>query len=160
MHTVRKRWIDIIGAVGMLALAAALMYALLPQQTQPGQQVVPPLSASASNPLQGFLTLFVVMTMVGAPVTMAIGLALIVRWVSKQVPASSAAAETTATKATAKGPTGTSASSKPSGATNAPRALSAQEEIFWKIAAAILSLILIGGLTSIFWNDIVRLFNP
>jgi hypothetical protein len=145
-----------------------LMYALLPQQTQPGQQVVPPLPASASDPTTAFLTIFIVMTMVGAPITLAIGLALIARWVSRQVPSSSAAAEAVAAKsagakAAAQVPTSTSGAIKPSAAPDvpkAPKALSAKEEVFWKIAAAGLSLILIGGLTAIFWNDIVRMFNP
>lgn len=151
MRTARNRWIDVVGAIGLLVVAAAMMYALLPQRTLPGQQVVPPLPASASDPTVAFLTIFIVMTMVGAPITLAVVLALIVRWVSKQVPASSSVAES---KATSKAPT------KPSAAGEAPKALSAKEETLWKIVAPVLSLITLGGLLALFWNDIVRLFNP
>ncbi len=154
MRTVRNRWIDIVGALGLVVAAAVMMYALLPQQTQPGQQVVPPLPASASDPTVAFLTIFIVMTMVGAPITLAIVLALIVRWVSKQVPASSAAAEAAASKSAAK------VAAKPSSASNSPQPLSAKDTIVWRIAATGLSLIMIGGLLALFWNNIVRLFNP
>lgn len=154
MRTLRNRWIDVIGLLVALGAAAGMMYTLLPQQTQPGQQVVPPLPASASDPLQAFLTIFIVMTTVGAPVTMAIVLALVLRWVSKQVPASSAAAEATA-KPAAK-------ATKPAAQTAPDRAaptLSAREAAFWKIAATGLTVLIAGGVTAAIWPELVRLFS-
>ncbi len=156
MHTTRNRLIDIVGVIGMLALAAALMYALLPQRTQPGQQVIPPLPASASDPTTTFLTIFVVMTMIGAPITIGLVLALIVRWLSRQVPASSAVAEAKAAKASAK-PMG---QGKPSVGAETPQGMSTKEILMWRLAAAGLSLVALGGLIVLFGNDIVRLFNP
>ncbi len=150
MRTLRRRWVDVVGLLFMLGAAAGLMYYLLPQLTQPGQQVVPPLPASAFNPTQSFLTIFVVMTTVGAPVTLAIVLALVVRWVSKQVAASSAAVETAsrATKATAK--SATDHSTVP---------LSPREERAWKIVATVLTLGIAGGVLAALWPELVRLFS-
>ena len=151
MRTLRRRWIDVLGLLFMLAVAGALMFALLPERTMPGQQVVPPLPASASNPTQAFLTIFVVMTTVGAPVTLAIVLALVMRWVSKQVSASSAAAETASRanqKRTAKSATDHS---------TAP--LSPREERTWKIVATVLTLGITGGVVAALWPDLVRLFS-
>jgi uncharacterized MAPEG superfamily protein len=150
MRTLRNRWFDVAGLIFALAAAGALMFALLPQQTQPGQQVVPALPASASEPLQAFLTIFVVMTTVGAPVTMAIVLALVLRWVSKQVPASSTAAEAASKSAKVV---------KPASERAATAALSSREETFWKIAATVLALLITGGVVAAVWPELVRLFS-
>ena len=154
MRTLRRRWIDVVGLLFMLGAAAGLMYYLLPQLTQPGQQVVPPLPPSAADPLQSFLTIFIVMTTVGAPVTMAIVLALVLRWISKQVPASSAAAEAAARPAAkATKPAAKSASDQ------TVKPLSAREETYWKIAATVLTLLIAGGVTAAVWPEVVRLFS-
>ncbi len=158
MRTLRNRWIDVIGLLVALGAAAGMMYTLLPQQTQPGQQVVPPLPASASDPLQSFLTIFIVMTTVGAPVTMALVVALVLRWISKQVPASSAAAEAAAKPAAKSAAKAT----KPAAQTTSDRAaptLSAREAAFWKIAATGLTVLIAGGVTAAIWPDLVRLFS-
>jgi hypothetical protein len=144
----------VVGLLFMLGAAAGLMYYLLPQLTQPGQQVVPPLPASASNPLQSFLTIFIVMTTVGAPVTMAIVLALVLRWVSKQVPASSTAAEAGA-KPAAKA---AKSAIKPA-ADQTVKPLSAREETYWKIAATGLTLLIAGGVMAAVWPEVARLFS-
>ena len=154
MRTFRSRWLDVLGLLFMLAAAAAMMYVFLPQQTRPGQQIVPPLPASAADPLQAFLTIFIVMTAVGAPVTMAIVLALVLRWVSKQVPASSAAAEAAA-KPVAKA---TKLAVKPA-SDQIVKPLSPREETFWKIAATLLTLLITGGVLAAVWPALVRLFS-
>lgn len=150
MRTLRRRWIDIIGLLVALGAAAGMMYTFLPDLTQPGQRVVPPLPASASDPLQSFLTIFIVMTTIGAPVTLAIVLMIVMPWLSKQLPASSAAAEAAA-KAT-------KSAAKPA-PDRAVKPLSAREETFWKIAATMLTLLIAGGVTVAVWPDLVRLFS-
>jgi hypothetical protein len=150
MHKLRNRWIDVAGLLFTLAAAGAVMFALLPQRTMPGQQVVPSLPASASEPVQAFLTIFVVMTTVGAPVTMAIVLAFVLRWVSKQIPSSS-----TVTEAAAKA----AKPVKSTGERAATAALSPREETLWKIAATVLALLIMGGVTAAVWPDLVRLFS-
>lgn len=153
MRTLRRRWIDIVGLLVALGAAAGMMYTFLPDLTQPGQRVVPPLPASASDPLQSFLTIFIVMTTIGAPVTLAIVLMIVMPWLSKQLPASSAAAE--AAKPSAKA---TKSAAKPA-PDRAVKPLSAREEIFWKIAATMLTLLIAGGVTAAVWPDLVRLFS-
>ncbi len=153
MRTLRRRWVDVAGLLVALVAAAGMMYTFLPDQTQPGQRIVPPLPASASDPVQAFLTVFIVMTTVGAPVTMAIVLALVMRWVSKQVPASSAAAE--AAKPSAKA---TKSAAKPA-PDRTVKPLSAGEAAFWKIAATGLTLLITGGVLVAVWPDLMRLFS-
>src|SRR5512138_2813550 len=98
MTQTRSRvWIEIIGVVVTLALAAVVMYALVPFITKPDQQVVPP--PPAMNLGQTLLTLFIAATAVGAPLTAGIVLALIIKVVSKRVPASSSVAPTIPTPA-------------------------------------------------------------
>ena len=150
MRTLRRRWIDIVGLLVALGAAAGMMYTFLPDLTQPGQRVVPSLPASASDPLQSFLTIFIVMTTVGAPVTLAIVLMIVMPWLSKQLPASSAAAEAAA-KAT-------KSAAKPA-PDRAVKPLSAREETFWKSAATVLTLLIAGGVTAAVWPDLVRLFS-
>jgi heme/copper-type cytochrome/quinol oxidase subunit 2 len=128
-----------------------VMYALLPQITQPGQPAVPALPPNAADPTQTFLTIFIVMTAIGAPVTGGIVLVLIMRALAHRLPSSSAAADSTKPKAARPAKAAVSAA--------APKELSPAEARFWKIAATLLSLALGGGLLALFWNDIVRLFS-
>jgi hypothetical protein len=154
MRKLRNRWIDAAGLIVTLAAAGALMFALLPQQTRPGQQFVPPLPASAFDSTQTFLTLFIVATTVGAPITMGIVLALVLRRVSKHIPASSTVAEAAARPA--------SKSAKPIKPANervAPAALSPREETYWKIIATALTLLITGGVVWAVWPGLVRLFS-
>jgi hypothetical protein len=146
MRTVRSRWVDVVGLIFTVVASAALMFALLPQRTLPGEQVVPPLPAGASDPTQAFLTLFVVMTTVGAPVTIAIVLALIVRGVSKRLASADATAKSAQLPA------------KPAAGRSAVP-LSPREERFWKIVATLLILGISGGVLAAVWPDLVRLFS-
>jgi hypothetical protein len=143
----QTRWVEVIGAIVTLAVAGGLMYALLPLLVRPGQQVVPPLPQSAADPTQAFLMVFIAMTAVGAPVTIAIVLALIVRKLSAALPASSAAAPTTAP----------AKPSKPIAA--APKELSPREAMRWKVIATLLVIISIAGITVLLWPTLVRLFS-
>ncbi len=140
MKAVRHRWVDVIGAAVALGVAAAMLYALLPSRTLPGQQVVPPVDLATADPAQVFLTIFIVMTALGAPVTLAIVLALVLRKVSRMLPASSAVAPDT-------GPKGNSdfrlAPAKPE-----PGPLSKGQERLWKIIATIL-LLLVGAAAAV-----------
>jgi hypothetical protein len=125
------------------------MYFLLPLLVPADQQVVPPLSASMSDPTQAFLTAFIAATAVGAPVTLAIVLALILRKLSSALPASSSVAPDTS-------PTGKSQST---GAPAVPKEMSHGERWTWRIIATVLSLLMIAGLLALFWQPLVKLFS-
>jgi len=147
----RARWIEVIGAIVTLAVAAGLMYALLPLLVRPDQQVVPPLPQSTADPTQAFLMMFIAMTAIGAPVTMAAVLALIVRKLSTALPASSAAAPDTTPKSAAK-------AARPAESSR-PKELSPREAMQWKIIATLLVLISIAGITVLLWPTLVQLFS-
>ena len=141
------RWFDVLVALIVLVVAGALMYAFLPDITHPGQAVVPPLPASASDPTQSFLMLFIIATAVGAPVTGAIVLAFLFYKASKNVPA-----ETLITPTLGPG----KATVKPASESKEP---SPREAVFWKIVATllILGVLAVAGLAM--WPWLVQLFS-
>ena len=139
-----RRVLDIIVLALLIGGAAFFMYNLLPQRTLPGQEVVPPLPISAADPVQSFLTVFIVMTAVGAPVTGAIVLALVLKGVSRSIP----------NAATPDQPI-----EKRQADQSGVKELSKGEVAFWKIAATILILGLIVGLGAVVWPSLVQLFS-
>lgn len=134
-----RRLMDLIVLVVLLGGAAFVMYNLLPQRTAAGEAVVPPLPASAFDPVQAFLTVFITMTAVGAPVTGAIVLALILKGVSKSIPLNAATPDQPIEKRTAPA---------------APKELSKGEALLWKIVATVLILIASGVLAAALWPSI------
>ena len=139
-----RRLLDLIVLVVLLGGAAFVMYNLLPQRTAAGDAVVPPLPASAFDPAQAFLTVFITMTAVGAPVTGAIVLAFILKRVSKSIPLNAA----TPVQPREKRQTPV-----------APKELSKGEALFWKIAATVLILIAIGILAAALWPSMEPMFR-
>lgn len=121
-----RRFLDIIVLAILLAGAGFVMYNLLPHVTKPNEAVVPPLPASAFDPVQAFLTVFIAMTAVGAPVTGAIVLALILKGVSRSIPVNAATPEPPIEKKKVD--------------QSGPIELSKGEALFWKIAATLLIL--------------------
>lgn len=140
-----RRVLDIIVLAILLAGAGFVMYNLLPQVTKPNEMVVPPLPASAFDPVQAFLTVFITMTAVGAPVTGAIVLALILKGVSKSIPLNAATPDRPIEKKKV----------DPAGV----KELSKGEATFWKIAATLLILAAIGTLTVVMWPTFVQWFS-
>ena len=141
MAQTRSRiWLEVAAVVVTLAIGAVLMYALLPFVTAPDQVIVPP--PRDMDPAQTFLTLFVAATAIGAPVTAGIVLALLFRFVSKRVPASSTVA-----------PDIPSPRPAPRAA-ESPQEMSAKQARAWKIVATLLVLVVAAlglmGLASIF----------
>jgi hypothetical protein len=139
-----RRLLDILVLVILLGGAAFVMYSLLPQRTATGQAVVPSLPASAFDPAQAFLTVFITMTAVGAPVTGAIVLALILKGVSKSIPLNAATPDRPIEK-------------RPAPA--APKELSKGEALLWKIVATVLILIVIGILAAAIWPSLQPMFS-
>ncbi len=126
-------WMEVFAVVMTLAIGGVLLYALLPFITAPEQVIVPP--PRAMDPTQTLLVLFVTATAIGAPVTFGIVLALLFRFVSKRVPASSNAAPEIPT-----------ARPKPAPKTAVqPVAMSPQEARRWKIAATLMVLVLMAA---------------
>ncbi len=140
-----RRFLDIVVLAILLAGAGFVMYNLLPQVTKPNQAVVPPLPASAFDPAQAFLTVFIAMTAVGAPVTGAIVLALIFKGVTKRIPLDAATPDQPIEKRKV----------DPSSV----KELSKGEATFWKIVATLLILAAIGGLTAVMWPTFVQWFS-
>ena len=141
------RGFDVLIVLVVLIVAGALMYSFLPDITHPGQAVVPPLPASASDPTQSFLTLFIIATAVGAPVTGAVVLAFLFYKASKNVPIETLLTPTLgSSKTTAKPASGS-------------KELSPREAAFWKIAATllILGVLAVAGLAM--WPWLVQLFS-
>lgn len=128
MVQARKQiWGEVVMVVITLALAGGLLYALLPSITTSEQVLVPP--PREMDVAQTWLTLFVAATAIGAPLTAGIVLALIVRYVSKRVPASSTVApEISAPKPKLK-------------AVEPAKELSAREARLWKVVATLLLLL-------------------
>jgi hypothetical protein len=139
-----RRVLDFIVLAILLAGAGFVMYNLLPQRTATGESVVPPLPASAFDPLQAFLTAFIAMTAVGAPVTGAIVLALILKGVSKSIPLNAATPDRPIEK-------------RPAPA--APKELSKGEALLWKIVATVLILIALGVLAAAIWPSLQPMFS-
>src|SRR3972149_2117340 len=141
------RWFDVLVALIVLVVAGALMYAFLPDITHPGQAGVPPLPASASDPTQSFLALFIIATAVGAPITGAVVLAFLFYKASKNVPA-----ETLITPTLGPG----KATVKPASESKEP---SPREAGFWKIVATllILGVLAVAGLAM--WSWLMQLFS-
>ena len=141
------RGFDVLIVLIVLVVAGGLMYMFLPDITHPGQTVVPPLPANASDPTQSFLTLFIIATAVGAPVTGAIVLAFLFYKASKNVPS-----ETLLTPTLGSG----KATAKPA---SESKQLSPREATFWKIVATllILGVLAVAGLAM--WPWLVQLFG-
>ncbi len=136
MTQTRSRvWVEVLAVVATLALSGVLLYALLPFITAPNQQVVPPPQPMDLG--QTLLTLFVVATAIGAPLTAGIVLVLVAKFVSKRVPASSSVAPEIPT------PT-----AKPRAA-GQPKEMSSREALIWKIVATILLLIVAVGVLAL-----------
>lgn len=131
MTQTRSRvWVEVLAVVMTLVIGGLLMYALLPFVTAPDQVLVPP--PKAMEPTQTLLVLFVAATAVGAPVTMGIVLALVFKFVSKRVPASSNVA-----------PDIPAVKPKPASRAEAqPAAMSPREARVWKIAATLMVLVI------------------
>ncbi len=131
MTQARSRvWVEVLAVIVTLAVGGLLLYTLLPLMTTPGQQVVPP--PSPMDVQQTLLTLFIVATAIGAPVTVGIILWLVARPVSKRVPASSSVAPEIP-------------SIQPKAHTGGPKEMSSREATTWKIVATVLLLIIGAG---------------
>ena len=139
-QTRKQAWLEVVLLVLTFMVAGTALYMLLPMVTAPDQIVVPPPREMSQSQL--FLTIFVAMTAVGAPVTAGIVLALVLKFVSKRVSASSSLA-----------PAIPSPIARPHGG-ETPREMSAGEARVWKIAATVLLLMLgagaMAGLAQIF----------
>ena len=133
-QTRNRVWVEVVLVIVTLAMSGVLLYALLPFITPPDRQVVPP-----PHPMdlgQTLLTLFIVATAIGAPLTVGIVLVLGAKFISRRVPASSSVApEIPAPRA--KPRTGEQS-----------RELSSREALMWKIVAAVLLLIVAAGALS------------
>ena len=132
MTQTRSRvWVEVFAVVVTLALGGMLLYALLPFITAPYQQVVPP--PQPMDVGQTLLTLFIAATAIGAPLTAGIVLALVFKFASKRVAATSSAAPEIPTPR-----------SKPRVAEQ-PQEMSPREGLIWKIVATVLLLIVGAG---------------
>ncbi len=127
MTQTRSRiWLEVAVVVVTLAIGGAMMYALIPFVTAPNQVLVPPPKEMPMT--QTLLMVFVAMTAIGAPLTAGIVLALVFRFISKRVSASSSVA-----------PEIPAPQPKPRAATP-PKDMSAGDARVWKIVAALLLL--------------------
>ena len=131
-QTRKQVWIEISLVVLSLIAAGVLMYMLLPFVSAPDQVVVPPPSDMSQSQL--LLTIFVALTAIGAPVTAGIVLALIFKFASKRVAASSSVAPEIPTP---------KAKSAPKAV--APQEMSPEEARVWKVVAVLL-LLAVGAL--------------
>jgi hypothetical protein len=132
-QTRKQTWLEIFLVTLTLGAAGVMLYVLYPLITAPADMVVPP--PQEMGQAQLFLMIFVAMTAIGAPVTMGIVLALIFKFTSKRVAASSSVAlEIPSPKARPR--TG-----------EAPKEVSPGEARVWKAAAAALLLLLAAGAT-------------
>src|SRR5512139_3620770 len=132
MTQTRSRvWVEVLAVIVMLAIGGVLLYALLPFITAPDRQVVPPPQAMDLG--QTLLTLFIAATAIGAPLTVGIVLALVLKFASKRVAATSSAAPEIPTLR-----------AKPRAAEQ-PKEMSPREALIWKIVATLLLLILAAG---------------
>ena len=132
MTQTRSRvWVEVLAVVVTLALGGMLLYALLPFLTAPDQQVVPPPQPMDLG--QTLLTLFIAATAIGAPLTVGIVLALVLKFASKRVAATSSAAPEIPTPR-----------AKPRAAEQ-PKGMSPREALIWKIVATLLLLVVAAG---------------
>ena len=145
MTRARKRvWVEVLAVVVMVVLGGVLSYSFLPYLTTPNQRVVPP--PLAMGTAQTVLTLFIVATAVGAPVTAGIVLVLVAQFVSRRVPASSSTA-----------PEIPPAQSRPRNI-DQPRAMSPREALIWKLAATGLLLLVAAGAMALFVAVFMQLY--
>ena len=143
-QTRNRMWVEVLAVVMTLALGGILLYALLPFITAPSQQVVPPPQPMDLG--QTLLTLFIAATAIGAPLTVGILLALVFKFTSKRVAASSSVApEIPAPKA------------KPRAA-GEPREMSPREALIWKIVATALLLIVAAGVLALLASAFVQFY--
>jgi len=126
-QTRNRVWAEVLAVVVALAIGGVMLYALLPSITVPGQQVVPPPQPMDLG--QTLLTLFVAATAIGAPLTAGIVLALVFKFVSRRVPATSSAVPEIPTP-----------KAKPR-AVKQSKEMSTRETLVWKVAAGVLLLI-------------------
>ena len=130
-QTRNRVWVEVLAVVVSLALGGILLYALLPFITAPYQQVVPPPQPMDLG--QTLLTLFIAATAIGAPLTVGILFALVFKFASKRVAASSSVApEIPAPKPKAR-------------AVGQPNDMAPREASIWKIVATVLMLIVAAG---------------
>ena len=139
-QTRKQMWVEIFLVVLTLVAAGVWLYVLYPLITAPTDVVVSP--PTEMGQAQLFLTIFVAMTAIGAPLTAGIALALIFKFSSKRVGASSSVA-----------PEIPSPKARPRGG-EAPKEMSPGEARVWKVAATLLLLLLaaaaMAGLAQIF----------
>lgn len=130
-QTRKQGWIEVFLVALTLAAAGLMLYVLYPLISEPTDVLVPPPAEVGQTQL--WLTIFVALTAIGAPVTMGIVLALIFKFSSKRVAASSSVApEIPASKAKPK-------------PVAAPREMSSGEARLWQVAAGVLLLLLGAG---------------
>ena len=143
-QTRNRMWVEVLAVVVTLALGGILMYALLPFITAPYQQVVPPPQPMDLG--QTLLTLFIAATAIGAPLTVGIILALVFKFASKRVAASSSVApEIPAPKPKAR-------------AAEQPKDISSREALIWKIVATVLLLIVAAGALALLASAFVQFY--
>lgn len=139
-QTRKQVWVEIFAVSVTLVMGGVLLYLLLPFITAPDQQVVPP--PPQMDIAQTLWTLFIAATAIGAPLTAGIVLMLFFKFVSKRLPATSAAA-----------PVVTPSKAGPR-AVEPSQAMSPREALMWKIAATVLLLIIgvgaLAGLVALF----------
>ena len=136
MTQTRSRvWLEIFAVIVTLGLGGVLLYAFLPYLTAPDQQVVPPPPPMDLG--QTLLTLFIAATAIGAPLTAGIVLALVFKFASKRVAATSSAAPEIPTP-----------KAKPR-AVDQPTDVPPREALVWKIAATVLLLVVAAGLLAL-----------
>ena len=146
MTQTRSRvWVEVFAVVVTLALGGMLLYALLPFLTAPDQQLVPPPPQMDLG--QTLLTLFIAATAIGAPLTAGIVLALVFKFASKRVAASSSVApEIPGPKA------------RPRAAED-PREMSPREALIWKIVATVLLLIVGAGALALLASAFMQFYH-
>jgi hypothetical protein len=145
MTQTRSRvWVEVLAVIVSLALGGVLLYALLPFITAPDQQLVPPPQPMDLG--QTLLTLFIAATAIGAPLTAGIVLALVFKFASKRVAASSSVApEIPAPKPKTR-------------AAEQPNDLSPREAVIWKIVATVLLLIVAAGALALLASAFVQFY--
>jgi hypothetical protein len=135
---------EVFAVIATLVLGGVLLYALLPFLTAPDQQVVPPPPQMDLG--QTLLTLFIAATAIGAPITAGIVFALVFKFASKRVAASSSVApEIPAPKA------------KPRG-DDQPKDMTPREALIWKIVATVLLLIVAAGALALLASAFVQFY--